>query len=87
MESRHESHHVGSDTVALYNVSVTHADLIIADGKSLERAGVIPDELLLPSAADIAAKRDPVLSRAAAVVGFNLSPEKAGTLFSIEWRK
>ena len=37
--------------------------------------------------ADIAAKHDPVLSRAADVVGFILSPEKAGELFPIEWRK
>ncbi len=87
MESQHESHQAGSDTVVFYSVSVTHADLIMTDGKSLEHDGVIPDELLLPSAADIAAKRDPVLSRAAAVVGFNLPPEKAGTLFPIEWRK
>jgi C-terminal processing protease CtpA/Prc len=59
----------------------------MTDGKSLERVGVTPDEVLLPSAADIAAKRDPVLSRAADVVGFKLSPEKAGELFPIEWRK
>ncbi|MFY9607231.1 MAG: hypothetical protein WAU45_01290, partial [Blastocatellia bacterium] len=63
------------------------ADLIMSDGRSLERIGVTPDETLLPTAADIAAKRDPVLARAADVVGFQLSPEKAGGLFPIEWRK
>jgi len=78
---------LGADTVVFYGASITDADLIMTDGKSLERTGVKPDELLLPTAADIAAKRDPVLSRAAALVGVNLDPEKAGTMFPIEWRK
>jgi len=48
---------------------------------------VTPDELLLPTAADLAAKRDPVLARAAALVGVKLDPERAGSMFPIEWRK
>ncbi len=87
MRSRHYSHEHGTGTVVPYGVSVTDADLIMADGKSLERVGVMPDELLLPSAADLAANRDPVLSRAAEVLGIKLSPEKAGAMFPIEWRK
>src|SRR5262245_38847261 len=68
-------------------VSVTNANVIMADGKSLEGVGVKPDELLLPTAADLAAKRDPVLARAAAIVGFELPPDKAGAMFPVEWRK
>jgi len=45
-----------------YGFEVTVADLIMADGKTLEHAGVTPDELLLPSAYDMAAGRDPVLA-------------------------
>jgi C-terminal processing protease CtpA/Prc len=87
MRAKQYSHQVGVDTVAFYAVSVTDGDLIMTDGKSLEGQGVIPDELLLPTPADLAAKRDPVLARAMSLVGMNVSPEKAGALFPTEWRK
>ncbi len=63
-----------------YGVQVSVADLLMPDGKSLERIGVSPDELLLPKPEDIANKRDPVLARAAAILGANIDPEKAGAL-------
>lgn len=69
-----------------FEVSVTNADLIMKDGKSLEHVGVVPDELLLPTAADLAAERDPVLARAVAVLGGALDPAAAGKLFPIEWK-
>ncbi|MGP0071819.1 MAG: S41 family peptidase [Bryobacteraceae bacterium] len=87
MESRHYPFHQGVDTEIAYGASITEADLIMADGKSLEHAGVVPDELILPSAADLAAGRDPVLARATALAGVKLDPAKAGQLFPIEWRK
>jgi C-terminal processing protease CtpA/Prc len=63
-----------------YGVQVSVADLLMPDGKSLERSGVLPDELLLPKQEDFANKRDPVLARAAIIFGANLDPEKAGAL-------
>ena len=87
MQAKHYPHELGLDTVVPYGVSITSADIIMADGQSLEHAGVTPDELVLPAATDLAAKRDPVLSRAASLVGIKLGPEKAGALFPIEWRK
>jgi carboxyl-terminal processing protease len=87
MESRRYQFHQGADTQIFYGASITDADLIMGDGKSLEHAGVIPDEVILPSAADLAAGRDPVLARAAKLAGIELDPAKAGQLFPIEWRK
>jgi len=87
MRARMYSHEIGVETTAFYGVSVTDADVVMTDGKSLEGLGVTPDELLLATASDLAAGRDAVLARAFAVAGVNISPEKAGALFPTEWRK
>ncbi len=88
MRSRQYGHQLGVDTrIIPYGVSVTDADVMMSDGKSLEKTGVVPDELVLPAGADLAAKRDPVLARAAGLLGIKLDPEKAGTLFPVIWRK
>jgi carboxyl-terminal processing protease len=87
MRAREFSHDVGVDVKIFYGLSVTDADVIMTDGKSLEHVGVTPDEIRLPTAADLAAKRDPVLAYAASLAGVTISPEKAGALFPIEWFK
>jgi len=87
MQSRAFGRLLGEGSGVIYGASITNADVIMSDGKSLERVGVTPDELLLPTAADLAAKRDPVLARAAAMAGFELPPDKAGAMFPLEWRK
>jgi carboxyl-terminal processing protease len=66
-----------------FAVSITDADFLMTDGKSLEGAGVAPDELLMPKGTDLAAGRDPILARAAAVLGVELKPEEAGAFFPI----
>ena len=70
-----------------YGASITESDIILPDGKSLERTGVIPDELLLPTAADLAARHDPLLSHAALLVGATLAADKAGALFPLDKEK
>lgn len=72
---------------AVFGLSVTVADLVMADGKSLEHVGVTPDELALPTPDDIAHDRDPVLARAVAEAGGVLSPDAAAKLFPYEWEK
>ena len=66
--------------VAFYGASITVADLIMSDGKSLEKTGVIPDLLLLPAAEDLANDRDPVLARAATLAGTAIDSEKASAI-------
>jgi C-terminal processing protease CtpA/Prc len=87
MRAQQNSMRTGADLIVIYGVSVTDADVIMTDGASLEHKGVIPDELLLPSAADLAGGRDPVLARAAKLVRIDLDPERAGSMFPVEWRK
>jgi len=87
MRARWYQHQVGLDNVVPYGVSITDADLILTNGKSLEHLGVEPDEAKLPQPADLAARRDPVLAYAISLVGSTLTPEKAGSLFPTEWRK
>ena len=85
MEARHYSESRGVDVKIYYDFSVTDANLIMADGKSLEKLGFTPDELILPTGADLAAGKDPVLARAAELAGIKLDAAEAGKLFPYEW--
>lgn len=80
-------HETGVGGTLYYGASITIADVIMTDGKSLEKIGVTPDEVALPTGLDMAAPRDPVLARAAKAAGIDITPEKAGTLFPLVWLK
>ena len=86
MEARRFPLSTGTATRIFYGVEVTVADLKMTDGNSLEHHGVVPDELLLPTAEELAAGADPQLSRALELTGVSITSEKAGTLFPRVWR-
>ena len=87
MQSIQISQEMGDTSVIPFAISVTHADMIMSDGKSLEHTGVTPDELVLPSASDLAAHRDPTLARAVQMLGAVITPEAAGKFFVYSWKK
>ncbi|HEV7589057.1 MAG TPA: S41 family peptidase, partial [Longimicrobium sp.] len=59
---------MGVERAVFYGVSVTDADLAMADGGRLEKVGVVPDERIVPTPAQMAAGDDPVLARALALL-------------------
>lgn len=87
MQSRSYDYKSGLAIGFVYGVSITNADIIMSDGTSLEHTGVTPDEKLLPTGEDLATGKDPVMVRAAALIGLEITPEKAGALFPYEWKK
>lgn len=86
MVSRLYPHQIGLETQVFYAVSVTNADLLMTDGKSLEGAGVTPDQVMLPTGDDLRALKDPVLARAIAAAGGNLDAAEAGKFFPFKWK-
>jgi carboxyl-terminal processing protease len=81
MESERFVHESSVDWLVGFGVSVTEADMVMTDGKSLEHVGVEPDIVVLPTSEDLANHRDPAMAKAASLVGGKLSPEEAGAAF------
>lgn len=73
-------HQVGTQTAAFYAASITDADVVMADGGRLERVGVVPDESMVPTAADLATGRDPALARALQRLGVSITTDSAAKL-------
>src|ERR1700752_599314 len=86
MTAKQYQDEIGVDVVVFYAYSVTISDLIMSDGNSLEHHGVTPDEMKLPSPADLAAGRDVVMSYAASLAGVELDPGGAGQFFPLDPR-
>lgn len=87
MQSRPVTMQTGADSFSLYGMNLTNADVIMSDEKSLENIGVMPQILLLPTGADLAAQRDIVLTAALELFGQIVKPEDSGKLFPYKWEE
>ncbi len=85
MQSRSEINSLRNDSI-FYGASITNADVIMSDGKSLEHVGVMPNAVLIPTATDLANNQDPVLAEAVKLLGGNITPAQAGNFFRYNWR-
>lgn len=70
---------------APFELSITFADLKMSDGGGLEKVGVTPDLMILPTAEDLAQDRDPVLQRAGKELGVDFDHEAVQRAFPIFW--
>jgi len=74
-------HAVGAVSVGAravhYAAYVSVTDIILPDGKRLEKVGVIPDHIVLPMGADLAARNDPQLAKALELLGVTMSAADA----------
>ena len=75
---------VGFTQVLNYTVQVSISDVVMPDGQRLENIGVIPDHLVIPTGADMAARRDPAMAKALSLAGVTISSEEAGKFFRAE---
>ncbi len=60
---------------------VTHSEILTAEGQSLEKIGVKPDVIVLPSPTEFPAQDDSVLARAIEMLGGKITPSEAGKLW------
>ncbi len=87
MQAEYRPYKLGADTQLFYGAFITTDDLVMADGVSLERRGVVPDERIQPTPQDLRAGRDPAFARALELAGHPVTPEEAGKMFPTEWEK
>ena len=85
MGAKFFEHRIGAGSFVYFGAEITEMDLRMPDGQTLEKKGVTPDVLLLPSLADLARGEDPVLAHAAEILGVNMTPAEAAKLFPYEW--
>lgn len=85
MMSRASPLSMGAEALVLYGMNMTHADVIMTDGVSLEHIGVTPNVKLLPSGGELGKLHDPVLAEAFKLFGENVTPEQAGKFFPFNW--
>lgn len=67
-------------TYSVFGLNVTIADLVMSDGKRLEKVGVVPDYPVGPTSHALVDRSDPVLAFAAKLAGSEITADAAGKL-------
>ena len=80
-ESFQLGHDVGFTKYITYGVSVTVDDVTMEDESHLENVGVMPEWIVLPTGADLAARRDPQMTKALALAGIQVDPVQAARIY------
>ena len=75
------THELGFSRQVTYGSQISVMDIVMPDGGRLEKVGVTPDVLVLPTSADIAARRDPVMSKALSMLGVTMDPVEAARIY------
>jgi C-terminal processing protease CtpA/Prc len=70
-----------------YAMSVTVGDIIMSDGNRVEGVGVIPDVAIGPTSWALQHRTDPVLARAAEMMGAKITPEEAGKFYFLSTKE
>jgi C-terminal processing protease CtpA/Prc len=78
-------HKLGAGTFVYFGAEITELDLRMPDGQTLEKRGVTPDQVVLPTPTDLSGDEDPVLAHAAELLGVKMTPAEAAKLFPYEW--
>lgn len=76
-QARLFSHHMGTEIMIFYGVEIAVAKVILPDQEILENKGVTPDQICLPTSADLQDGKDPCLDRAVAIA-HDLAKNSAG---------
>jgi C-terminal processing protease CtpA/Prc len=71
----------GFETLSFFAMNITIADLIMSDGKRLEKVGVIPDYPVGPTGKALFDKTDPILAYSLGLLGANITEEEAGKFY------
>lgn len=77
---------VGFTKLLPFGASITISDVIMGDGNRIENVGVMPEFIVLPTGADMLARRDPQMAKALQLAGIQMSPEDAAKIFEVRPR-
>jgi C-terminal processing protease CtpA/Prc len=81
------AHDVGFQKYITFGLEVTVQDVVMNDGARLENASVTPEWIVLPTGADIAAKRDPQMVKALALAGIQIDPAHAAKIYAKDFTR